>query len=165
MSVFYIRSLDPVGQYQLVEAIAMGEGSAPPRPHPEPPLGIWGPTDPRPSHPIAGIPGFPGYTPPGTGEPPLGIWGPTDPRPSNPIAGIPGLPGYNPPGPPAGPGIGTRAIIVPAPVQDPPATPPAGLPPDSTQMLLLIQGAGAPIPVWVPPYISTGPVTPPASPA
>lgn len=28
------------------------------------PPGIWGPTDPRPSNPIAGIPGLPGYTPP-----------------------------------------------------------------------------------------------------
>lgn len=53
-----------------------------------PPLGIWGPTDPRPGNPISGIPGLPG----GPGQQP-GIWGPNDPRPSNPISGIPGLPG------------------------------------------------------------------------
>lgn len=36
---------------------------------PQPPLGIWGPTDPRPTPPI--------YMPPGGGggSPPLGIWG------------------------------------------------------------------------------------------
>lgn len=44
----------------------------PPRPvgpgdSPNPPgggTGIWGPTDPRPGPPIAGIPGLPGYEPP-----------------------------------------------------------------------------------------------------
>ena len=33
-------------------------------PNPQPPLGIWGPTDPRPWNPISGIPGIPGYEPP-----------------------------------------------------------------------------------------------------
>ena len=51
---------------------------------PQPPLGIWGPTDPRPTHPIAG---YPWPQPP---QPPLGIWGPTDPRPGW------GLPGNQP---------------------------------------------------------------------
>ena len=37
-----------------------------------PPL-IWGPTDPRPTNPIAGIPGLPGYEPPNK---------PTDPPPA-----------------------------------------------------------------------------------
>ena|SRR5215831_3562727 len=39
-------------------------GSAPPGY--QPPLGIWGPTDPRPSNPISGpvFPGMPGYEPP-----------------------------------------------------------------------------------------------------
>ena len=43
------------------------------------PPGIWGPTDPRPTHPIAnpGNPNWPGGPP--------GIWGPTDPRPTPPI--------------------------------------------------------------------------------
>lgn len=45
---------------------------------PQPPLGIWGPTDPRPGW---GLP---------TPQPPLGIWGPTDPRPGW------GLPGSQP---------------------------------------------------------------------
>jgi len=44
------------------------------------PPGMWGPTDPRPTNPIAGIPGLPGYTPPGGGLPPgqptFPIWGP-----------------------------------------------------------------------------------------
>lgn len=44
----------------------------------QPPLGIWGPTDPRPSPPIANVPGAPGYQPP-TGTPPGGA------HPSHPI--------------------------------------------------------------------------------
>jgi hypothetical protein len=52
-------------------------------PGPQPPTGgppgIWGPTDPRPTHPIAGVP------PGGGGGQPPGIWGPTDPRPTPPI--------------------------------------------------------------------------------
>lgn len=35
-----------------------------------PPLHIWGPSDPRPSNPISGIPGLPGYFPPIPTEPP-----------------------------------------------------------------------------------------------
>lgn len=30
----------------------------------KPPLGIWGPGDPRPNPPIANVPGIPGYVPP-----------------------------------------------------------------------------------------------------
>jgi len=45
----------------------------PPIAIPQPPLGIWGPPDPRPNPPI--------FLPP-----PLGIWGPGDPRPTPPIA-------------------------------------------------------------------------------
>lgn len=80
---------------------------------PQPPLGIWGPTDPRPTHPIApggqpprpwgpinypdqGLPGnqpypdqgLPGNQPyPDQGLPgrPPGMWGPNDPRPTPPI--------------------------------------------------------------------------------
>jgi hypothetical protein len=55
---------------------------------PSPPLGIWGPTDPRPSHPIVLPPVEPG-------GPPVQIWGPTDPRPTHPIVLPPQLP--NPP--------------------------------------------------------------------
>ena len=56
---------------------------------PQPPLGIWGPSDPRPTQPIYGFDRwtgqFPGGRPPE--PPPLGIWGPNDPRPTLPIAG------------------------------------------------------------------------------
>lgn len=70
---------------------------------PEPPLGIWGPNDPRPTPPIfILIPGYPPLTiwgganqpfptPPIhiPGLPPLQIWGPNDPRPGY---GLPGIP-------------------------------------------------------------------------
>lgn len=79
----------------------------------QPPLGIWGPTDPRPTVPIAGPgrpPGWgmandPGYgvpLPP-TQPPPLVIWGPGDPRPTLPIAGwSPGSGTWPTPTPPPG---------------------------------------------------------------
>lgn len=50
-----------------ITGLAGAQGVAPGHPLPEPPPGIWGPTDP-----------FPGYGLPG---PPPGIWGPNDPRP------------------------------------------------------------------------------------
>lgn len=56
---------------------------------------IWGPTDPRPTPPISGIPGLPGYQPPAE-RPPV-IWGPTDPRPTVPIF-WPGYPAWPPTG-------------------------------------------------------------------
>jgi hypothetical protein len=61
-------------------------------------LGIWGPTDPRPTPPIY-WPGFPGQPPTGGGpQPPLGFWGGGNvPMPSPPIANVPGAPGYQPP--------------------------------------------------------------------
>ena len=52
----------------------------------EPPLGIWGLTDPRPSHPIAGWDPSTG-TWPKPPQPPLVIWVPVHPRPTHPIAG------------------------------------------------------------------------------
>ncbi len=72
---------------------------------PKPPLGIWGPSDPRPTNPIFGFDRwtglFPGGQPP---QPPLGFWGPNDPRPTNPIAGFDPIhgtfPPWNPPGKP-----------------------------------------------------------------
>jgi hypothetical protein len=80
---------DPSGQTTFVGvAVVTGLGIGGGPIVPQPPLGIWGPTDPRPGNPISGIPGLPG----GPGQQP-GIWGPTDPRPFNPISGIPGLPG------------------------------------------------------------------------
>ena len=71
--------------------LAVGGGPMPGGPPPQ----IWGPTDPRPTPPIAGIPGLPGY------EPPLTIWGPTDPRPTHPIVIPPPPPDVDQP-PPAG---------------------------------------------------------------
>jgi hypothetical protein len=52
---------------------------------------IWGPSDPRPTNPIAGFDPIHGTWPDqGLPKPPLGIWGPTDPRPGY------GLPGPQP---------------------------------------------------------------------
>ncbi len=87
---------------------------------PQPPLGIWGPTDPRPTHPIAG---YPWPTPP---QPPLGIWGPTDPRPTHPIAGYPWP---MPPQPPLGIWGGGNVPYPTPPIYFPPeggAQPPLG---------------------------------------
>ena len=86
-------------------------GYSPPWARPGPPLGIWGPTDPRPSHPIYipiqppldfWGPNDPRPTPPiyipVQPQPPLGIWGPTDPRPNPPIyIPLPSPPGTMPP--------------------------------------------------------------------
>jgi|SRR5580765_6023724 len=70
----------------LITPITGGGGGG----QPQPPLGMWGPNDPRPTLPIAGWnPGtgnFPGGGG-GGGQPPLVIWGPGDPRPTLPIAG------------------------------------------------------------------------------
>lgn len=133
MGTAYIRTLQPVGEYQLVEIIELGAGSPPPRPLPQPPLGIWGPTDPRPSHPIAGIPGFPGYTPP-----------------------LPGGPGT----PTPGPGEGMTAVVVPLPPSDPPATPPAGMPAGSSQVLIWLGPGTTPAKAWMEPYAAQHPTAP-----
>lgn len=63
----------------------------------QPPLGIWGPGDPRPTNPIAGFDPIHGTWP---DRPPLGIWGPGDPRPTNPIAGFDPIHGNWPDKPP-----------------------------------------------------------------
>lgn len=77
----YLQNVTIVGNASLT---GLGVGGGPIVPPEgggsEPPLGIWGPTDPRPTHPITGLPG---YGPP-IGQPP-GIWGPNDPRPTPPI--------------------------------------------------------------------------------
>jgi len=95
----------------LITVLSDGGGGSPP-------LGMWGPTDPRPTNPISG-PVFPGSSPPpggGGGGPPLGMWGPNDPRPTNPISG--------PVFPPAGGLHPEHPIVI---VPDPP--PDAGEPP------------------------------------
>ena len=72
---------------------------------PQPPLGIWGPTDPRPTHPIAGW------------NPGSGTWpqppGPVDPGYSPPWAQVPGGGGGQPPYPSTGPGFPTHPIQLP----------------------------------------------------
>jgi len=102
----------------------------------QPPLGIWGPTDPRPTHPIApggqppGIWGPPGpwptppiHIPPEAGAQPPGIWGPTDPRPTPPIylppGTIPGTPEHPIFIPPGSPGVPAHPIVLP-PSPEPP---------------------------------------------
>jgi hypothetical protein len=62
----------------------------PPLPGGRPPgggLGTWGPNDPRPSNPIAGIPGLPGWAPPP-------VINPTPPSPIPPGGGSGGSPIY-----------------------------------------------------------------------
>jgi hypothetical protein len=100
---------------------------------PTPPLGIWGPTDPRPSYPIY-WPGFPNWggwptpTPPNPNPPypdaglplfpfhpivvpPGGAWpsppDPNAPRPSHPIM-LPGMPGWG-----AWPNVPSHPIMLP----------------------------------------------------
>src|SRR5262245_61744213 len=99
---------------------------------PQPPLGIWGPTDPRPTNPIAGIPGLPGY------QPPLSIWGPPGPWPTPPIANVPPFSNPNPPGEGGGSAepkfqpawspyygwVMVPQFPLPTPSQDEPTTPP-----------------------------------------
>lgn len=92
----------------LITPIGGNGGEQPPQ---QPPLGIWGPTDPRPTFPISGWnPGtgqFPPYQPPsGGGQPPV---------PSHPIYGnFPQFPIYYPPGTrPPGMGGPQPPIVVP----------------------------------------------------
>ena len=61
---------------------------------PQPPLGIWGPTDPRPTHPIVVPPG--GAWPPGPGSPVDPGYSPpwARPQPPYPDQGLPRPPGY-----------------------------------------------------------------------
>ena len=101
-----------VGEASLT-GLGVGGGPLPGGPgRPEPPLGIWGPTDPRPGYGLPGQPpgiwgggGVPMPTPPiylppvNPGEPPLVIWGPGDPRPTPPIH-LPGPPPDAGPTPP-----------------------------------------------------------------
>lgn len=84
----------------------------------QPPLIIWGPSDPRPTNPIAGfLPGS-GTFPPWVPQPPLVIWGPSDPRPTFPISGWdPGTGTFPKPTPPGGVDPGPGPDTPPAPSQ------------------------------------------------
>lgn len=147
MSFAYIRPINPSGPLVFAEIIAIGpvEGVPPrPTPGPTPP----GPVDPGYSPPWAQVPG-----PGGPGGP----GGPVDPGYSPPWAQIPETPG---------PGTLVLLLPMPAPPEGtPPATPPAGMPAGSTQHLVYIGKGSLPAMAWVSPYASTGPVTPPPSPA
>jgi hypothetical protein len=92
---------------------------------PQPPLGIWGPSDPRPTNPIAGWnPGTGNFPTPPTPQPPLVTWGPGDPRPTLPIAGWdPGSGAF--PKPPGQPPLGFWGPNDPRP-SNPIAEPPWG---------------------------------------
>jgi hypothetical protein len=109
--VITIAPLDPNSSTPRMTAIARPvEGLHPEHPIAEPPLGIWGPNDPRPTppiylpsfpphptHPIVippppdpsnGLPTHPIYIPGYPAHPivfPPSIWGPNDPRPTPPI--------------------------------------------------------------------------------
>jgi hypothetical protein len=100
-------------------------GEQPPVQPPQPPLGIWGPSDPRPTLPIAGWnPGTGGWPTPQPPQPPLVIWGPGDPRPTLPIAGWdPGSGAF--PKPPGQPPLGFWGPNDPRP-SNPIAEPPWG---------------------------------------
>jgi len=105
---------------------------------PEPPLGIWGPTDPRPTPPI--------FIPPDSIGPGL---------PSHPIY-LPVFPAHPIVIPPdsIGPGVPTHPIYLPPVISGPPGpwpSPPIFLPPDAI-------GPGQPAhPIYLPPVISGPP--------
>ena len=114
---------------------------------PSPPLGIWGPTDPRPTHPIAGVP--PGGVP---GQPPLGIWGPPQMPPG--IWGPPQMPGGGGGGGGQPPGIWGGGNV-------PMPTPPIYIPPEGSPPPLGIWGPTDPRPGWglpQPPNVPTHPI-------
>ena len=141
-----------VGDASLT-GLGIGGGPMPPGQGGGSPPGIWGPTDPRPTPPIALPPGYPGQPPGGGGAPPYPahpiydpphIWGPTDPRPQPPIYYPPNVPPSLTP--PQQPNPGDPVTPVP--------------PPEGSQ--------GWPVqPIVPPPYIvvnypGVGPVTVPA---
>jgi hypothetical protein len=100
-----------------------------------------------------------GTTPPDGGTPPSN-GGPVDPGYSPPWAQIPPGGGTRPPRPSSP--RGTNAVVMPMPATDPPTAPPAGLSPDSKQVLIWFGPGTQPAVAWVAPYASTGPITPPA---
>ena len=158
----------------LVQGIPAGD----PGGQPQPPLGIWGPNDPRPTHPIAGWnpgtgtfppgggqggPVDPGYSPPWAQLPP-GIWGPPGPWPTPPIVMPipPDTPGMPPEGGvvaiiPAGTTlISTAEIEIPNPA-DPenPFKIPAGTAIVTSQPILVPTGYEPPTGSGRPPNVAT----------
>src|SRR5580765_3930835 len=117
--------------------LILSSASPPPRPTPppgggggQPPLGIWGPSDPRPTNPIAGFDPIHGTFPEGPGG---------------------GGGGGTPPGlkPPSGDQVGLAAVKVsPEPA---PGAPPADMP-DATYSLVSY-GPGQTAHAWIGPYI------------
>lgn len=93
----FLALITPIGNTGPVDPGYFPPGVGPGQPGgPGQPPGIWGPTDPRPTHPIAGWDPGSGTWPQPPQQPPLVIWGPGDPRPTNPISGM--GPGGNFPG-------------------------------------------------------------------
>ncbi len=129
MSFAYVRPIAKHGDFYFVEFIAMSpDDTVPGRPQPQPPLGIWGPTDPRPTLPIAGW------------NPGTGTW-----------------PGATGPSGPTGPGLpeGSKvAVLSPVPEgQTPPAAPPA----DASVHMINLGPGTTPTYAWVAPYAATTP--------
>lgn len=119
----YGRTGEPVTLMGMASITGVGIGGGPIIP-PESgsPPGIWGPTDPRPTPPIAFPPGWVGGVPPHPGSPP-GIWGGgNEPFPTPPIYIPPAVPpSMKPPEAPE-PGSPTTSVPGNWPVQ--PVTPP-----------------------------------------
>lgn len=142
----------------LYNVIAIGPGSAPPRPSPRPPYPdqglppVEGPVDPgygfpvgglRPSHDLPPFPSHPIVLPPDAVPPDLGL------HPSHPIVIPPGSGGL-PPG---------SGVIIPVPPGATPPPAPAGTPPENTQVYVLWFGKGTVASVvYLPPTATTKPV-------
>jgi hypothetical protein len=143
--------------------------AAPEQP-PQPPLGIWGPSDPRPTLPIAGWdPGTGTFPKPQPPQPPLVIWGPGDPRPTLPIAGWdPGSGAFpKPPQPPLGTWGGAGQPFPTNPIAEPPwgwgnKPPEITLPPETPIGPVDWKCAWTPATGWVVIGIPTGPVPTPS---
>jgi hypothetical protein len=136
-----VTTLD--GQQSVVNIKILSAASPPDRPQPgptpptEPPLGIWGPTDPRPTHPIAGFDPIHGTWPEGPGGPGGGGGGGQPPQLKPPTGSTPGLAAVRNSAESGG-------------------TPPADLP-DATKMEVYFGQGTLPAQAWVGPYAQTQP--------
>jgi hypothetical protein len=129
MSYAYIRPLAKHGGMFFVEIIKITpDDTVPPRPTPpgggDGDLGIWGPTDPRPTHPIFGF------------DPIHGTWPDRPPGPTG----------------PTGPGVpeGSKVVML-SPVPEG-ETPPAAPPADAAVMKVNMGPGTTPTYAWVAPY-------------